>query len=221
MKKKILAGLLASATLVGICVTGGVSASAAQVDSQDTDVKVGFTEHSGPHPGNLAVRWSPFEFDFNSNNAVNAANTSLNEVKNNKKYLVVSDERAFASTNEWKLTGELGTLKTTTSDELTGAVLKFDTALHGYTGTKAPEEPGSIVAFGARSAVVSGANISIAADSTASPTNIMEDNGGGIGAYTGDTALEMSNIKLEVPGGVAKSGSQYSTKLTWSLEDAI
>ena len=44
MKKKIFAGLLASATVLGLFAAGG-TAFAAQVDNTDTEAGIGFSLH--------------------------------------------------------------------------------------------------------------------------------------------------------------------------------
>lgn len=50
---------------------------------------------------------------------------------------------------------------------------------------------------------------------------VMEDDGSGTSSYKGTTALEMDEIKMSVPAGVAKAGRQYSGTVTWSLDDTL
>lgn len=219
MKKKLLAGLLTSATLVGICIAGGVNASAAEVDNAGTEVGIGFTGHApGTTPGPLEIQWAPLKLDFHNANTVNTVVQDFPEITGTKKYMVVSDTRGGA-TDEWKLTAQLTELKNAANTEtLTGAVLKFDTALQGYQGTNAPEAPGSIIAPTTQSATGFAAGQTVAAGGAA--VKLMED-GTGSGTYQGQTAMEMDNIALEVPANVAKDGEQYSGTLTWSLDDVI
>ncbi|WP_240076674.1 WxL domain-containing protein [Enterococcus faecalis] len=49
----------------------------------------------------------------------------------------------------------------------------------------------------------------------------MKDAGTGGASFLGSTAMEMSNVKLEVPANAAKINQQYSGTLTWSLNDTI
>ncbi|ROX82769.1 WxL domain-containing protein [Enterococcus durans] len=218
MKKQLLAGLLVSATLVGIGLSGGLSASAAVIDSVDTEVGIGFTGHGGGTPGPLEIKWAPLKLDFQNANEVNTVVQAFPEIAGNKKYVVVSDTRAGA-TDEWKVTAQLTDLKNAKNTEtLTGAILKFDSALKGYEGVNAPEAPGSIVAPGARTATVPPAS-QVAAGGAA--VKVMEDGTGSVGTFQGASAMEMDNIALEVPANAAKAGEQYTGTLTWSLDDVI
>ncbi|MGG5329581.1 WxL domain-containing protein [Enterococcus sp. AZ163] len=215
MKKKVWAGLLASASVLGVCIAGG-TALAAEVDTHDTNVGIGFSGHTTP-PGtdDLTLKWAPISFDFGSSNTVNAAAQAFNEDTGAKKYVVVSDARTTGS-DEWKLTAELSQL-TSGSSTLTGATLSFDSVKKGYVGTAAPETAGSIITpTAAHTATVAAASQTLTPGATA--VVVMSD---ASVSYKGDTAMEMDNIKLNVPGGVAVEGKQYSGKLTWSLNDAI
>lgn len=215
MKRKVLLGLVSSATVLGICVVGG-TALAAEVDTHDTNVGIGFSGHTTP-PGtdDLTLKWAPISFDFGSSNTVNAAAQAFNEDTGAKKYVVVSDTRSSGS-DEWKLTAKLTQL-TSGSSTLTGATLNFDSEKKGYVGTAAPETAGSIIAPTlAHTATVASANQTLTPGAAA--VTVMSD---AASSYKGDTAMEMDNIKLNVPGGVAVEGKQYSGKLTWSLDDTI
>lgn len=219
MKKKLLAGLLTSATLVGICVASGIDANAAQVDSADTEVGIGFSNHGpGTTPGPLEIQWAPIKLDFHNANTVNTAIQDFPETSGNKKYVVVSDTRG-GSTDEWKVTAQLTELKNAAATEtLTGAVLKFNSTLQGYQGTNAPEAPGSVVPVAGQTATVAGASQTVNAGGTA--VKVFED-GTGSGTFQGQSAMEMDTIELEVPANAAKVGQQYSGTLTWSLDDTI
>lgn len=216
MKKKVLAGLLASATVLGMFVAGG-TALADEKDSHDTGVGIGFSGHTTP-PGtdDFTLKWAPINFDFGSSNTVNAAAQAFNEDTGAKKYVVVSDGRAETGAEEWKLTAKLTPL-VSGSSSLTGATLSFDSAKKAYVGTASPETAGSILAPSAsHTATVAGATQTLTPGAAA--ITVMSD---AQSSYKGDTAMEMDNIKLNVPGGVAVEGKQYSGKLTWSLDDVI
>lgn len=219
MKKKLLAGLVTSATLVGICVAGGLNVSATEVDNADTEIGIGFTGHGpGTTPGPLEIQWAPLKLDFHNANTVNTVVKDFPEITGNKKYAVISDTRAGA-TDEWKLTAQLTELKNAAATEtLTGAILKFDSALQGYQGMNAPEAPGSIIAAGARTATVSSSSQTVNAGGTA--VTVMQD-GTGTGTFQGQSAMEMDNIELEVPANAAQVGEQYQGTLTWSLDDTL
>lgn len=215
MKKKVLVGLLVSASVLGICVTGG-TALAAEVDSHDTNVGIGFSGHVTP-PGtdDLTLKWAPINFDFGSSNMVNAANQAFPEDTGAKKHVVVSDARAETGAEEWKLTAKLTQL-TSGSSTLTGAELSFDSEVKAYVGSAAPETAGSIIAPTGQTATVAATTQTLIPGATA--VTVMSDTAS---SYKGDTAMEMDNIELNVPGGVAVSGKQYSGKLTWSLDSVI
>lgn len=217
MKKKVLAGLLASATVVGVFMAGG-TALAAPVDSAGTDVGIGFTDHiPGETPGPLEIKWAPIKFDFGNSNKHTV--TSFNEASGLKKYVVVSDDRTPATANKWELSAKLGTLMSGATP-LTGATLKFDTDLQGYQGTASPEAAGSIIAPDvANTATVPAANFSLAQAGTAQV--VMKDGDGVAGTYRGFSAFEMENIKLDVSSNVVNAGKQFTGKLTWSLDDTL
>lgn len=218
MKKKLFASLLASATLLSI-FAAGIGANASVKDSEDTEVGIGFSGHIEP-PGTdpLTLKWAPQNLDFGSANAVNAAAAVFNEESGAKKYVVVSDGRPDTVGDKWELTAQLSDLKAG-SAQLTGATLEYSATKKGYQGTAAPEVAGSIIpATAAHTATV-------VASSTltqgAAAVKVMDDDGGSTSSYKGDTAMEMDNIKLNVPGGVAQSGKQYTGTVTWSLDDTI
>jgi hypothetical protein len=214
MKKKLLAGMLASATVLGMFVAGG-TALAASVDSKDSEVGIGFTNHGpGVNPGPLQIKWAPIKLDFGTTNST--AGTTFNEQSGLKKYVVVDDTRG-GGTDKWELSVGLSNLMSGAT-QLTGAQLKFDSVKQGYQGTDAPEAAGSIVAP-TGSAAVTAANFTLAQGATA--VKVMEDGTGGVGTHQGFSALEMANIQLDVPANAAEAGKQYAGKLTWSLDDTI
>lgn len=215
VKKKIIAGLLTSASILGVCTAGG-AVSAAEVDSVDTTVGIGFSGHApGPNPGPLELKWAPISLDFGSSNTVNTATEAFAEESGSKKYVVVKDERA-GQTDKWQVSAKLGNLMSGTA-QLAGATLKFDTALQGYQGDAAPESPGSIVPPEGTATTVVAASL----DQGASAQVLFEDGTAGSGTYQGASAMEMNNIKLEVPGNIAVAGKQYTGTLTWSLDDTV
>lgn len=219
MKKKLLAGLVTSAALMSLCVAGGMNAKAAVTDSADTEASIGFTGYGpGTTPGPLEIQWAPLNLNFHNANAVNTVVQDFPEITGADKYVVVSDTRGGA-TDEWKVTAQLTDLENAAATEtLTGARLKFNSTIQGYQGTNAPEAPGSVIAPGARTATVSAAAQSVNAGGTA--VTVMQD-GSGAGTFQGQSAIEMSNIVLEVPANAAVNGELYSGTLTWSLDDTI
>lgn len=220
MKKKIFAGMLASATVLGLCVAGG-TAFATEKDTYDTEVGIGFSAHTPP-PGTdpLTIQWAPISFDFGSTNTVNTAAATFNETSGANRYVVVKDGRAETGADKWELTAKLSDMKDG-AVQLTGATLSFDAVKKAYTGTgvEAPEAPGSIAAATPGHTAVVGGTQTLA--QSAAAVKVMEDDGGATSSYKGSTAMEMSNIKMNVPANAAQSGKQYTGKLTWSLDDTI
>ena len=220
MKKRIFAGLLASATVLGVFVAGG-TALAAEKDSHDTEVGIGFSAHTPP-PGTdpLTILWAPINFDFGTTNTVNTAAATFNETSAANRYVVVEDDRVESNADKWELTAKLSDMKDGTV-QLTGATLSFDAVKKAYmgTGAEAPEETGMIAAPTALHTATVTASQTLAQSATA--VKVMEDDGGGTSSYKGTTAVEMSNIKMNVPGDAAQAGKQYKGTLTWSLDDTI
>lgn len=220
-KKKLVAGLLASASVLGICLSGG-TALATEVSSQDTEVGIGFGEHIKGVPGDLEIKWLPKEFNFGSGHTPDAANSKSYSAEGAaKKYIVVSDARDdLPQYNQWMVTASLSKLQTTGGNELAGAELSFDGEVKGYAGNKAPEDPSSVIAADpAKHTAVVVASPTLAQGGAAE--KVMEDDGKGTSSYKGKTAMEMTNIKLTVPGGVALENASYTGKVTWSLDDTI
>lgn len=226
MKKKVLAGLLASATVLGMFVAGG-TALAAEVDTTDTEVGIGFAMHGPGGTGDLKIRWTPLELDFGSSNTVNTAVQDFDEQDEAggvHKYAVVEDSRDHTSGDvEWKLTAKVDELVSTSNPatKLNGAVLKFDTDKHGYQGTISPEISGIIPATASHTATMA-ANYSLTTGA-ATATEVMTDGdvGSSLTSFEGTTAMEMKNIKLTVPANTAKKGHHYKGDLTWSLDNTI
>ena len=228
MKKKVVTGLAVSLSVLGVCVLGGVSSYAA-----DTEVGIGFSTHTDPgDTGELKIRWVPTELDFGTSNTVNKTSNvdflEQDEVAGAKKYAVVEDSRPHDVGDpdvEWKLTASVSDLVSTTSPttKLTGAVLKFDTGMHDYSGTLDPGlASGGIAPAGSHTATIA-PNYAINADTTATATKVMEDGNiaSSVTSFEGNTAMEMKNIKLSVPANVAQKGHQYKGKMTWTLTNAI
>lgn len=227
-KKRLVAGLLTSATVVGLFAAGG-TAFAAEVDTKDTEVGIGFAMHQPGGNGALNLRWTPIELDFGKTNTVNTAIEDFaeqDEAGGVRKFAVVEDERPHGVTDpdvEWKLTAQMAELVSTSNPatKLTGAVLTFDTDKLGHQGTDSPEIAGIIPAIADQTAVMDPSYSLAAGASTA--TKVMEDNGdiSKTTSYKGRTAMEMKDMKLTVPANVAKKGHHYTGKLTWSLDDTI
>ncbi|MBO0410528.1 WxL domain-containing protein [Enterococcus hulanensis] len=217
MKKKLLAGVLASATVLGVCMAGG-AALAAEQDTVTTNAGIGFTDYVPGGTGDLAIKWAPGSFDFGTTNTVNASATAYNEDSGAKKYIVIQDKRAETNADKWELNVGLSDIKSG-SAQLTGATLEFDAAVQAYQGTATPESPGSIVAPTDQTATVT--NVKQVLNQGGVAQKVMEDDGSGTSSYKGTTALEMDEIKMNVPAGVAKEGRQYSGTVTWSLDDTL
>lgn len=217
MKKKLLAGVLASATVLGVCMAGGSALAADLPDTVETKAGIGFTDYVSGGEGDLAIKWAPGSFDFGATNTVNTSVTEYNEDSGVAKHVVIEEKREGAS---WELTVGLSDIKSG-SAQLTGATLEFDADVKAYQGTAAPESPGSIVdKTAAHTATVASANQVLTQGVNNQP--VMEDDGNGTSSsHKGTTALEMSNIKMSVPAGVAKAGRQYSGTVTWSLDDIL
>lgn len=227
--KKLLKGLVLSSSVLGMVALGGVTSYAA-----DTEVGIGFGTHTDPgDTGLLKIRWVPTELDFGTSNTVNkTANVEFVEKDTTapatgKKYAVVEDSRDHTGADvEWKLTAAVSDLVSTTSasTKLTGAKLKFDTDKHDYSGTLDPglASGGISAATPAHTAVIAG-SYTINADSTATATKVMEDGSisGSTTSFEGSTAMEMKNIKLDVPANIAQKGHQYKGKMTWTLTNSI
>ncbi|MGM0216279.1 WxL domain-containing protein [Enterococcus sp. AZ109] len=228
MNKKILAGVLTSASVLGVVAFSGVTSHAA-----DTEVGIGFSLHTDPGgTGDLRIRWVPSEMDFGTSNTANiTANVEFEEqteAAGSKKYTVVQDVRphgASAPNVEWKLTAAVSDLVSLTSPttKLTGAVLAFDTAMHDYTGTLEPGSPLGGTGSPAGQTATMESSYAISADSTATATKVMSDGkvASNVTSFEGNTAMEMKNIKLRVPANIAQKGHQYKGTMTWTLSDTI
>ncbi|MDT2659194.1 WxL domain-containing protein [Enterococcus hulanensis] len=217
MKKKLLAGVLASATVLGVCMAGG-AAQAAVKDTVTTEAGIGFTDYVPGGNEALAIKWAPGNFDFGTTNTVNTSATAYNEDSGSKKYIVIKDERTETNTDKWELNVGLSDIKSG-SAQLTGATLEFKATKQAYQGTATPESPGSIVApTSDHTATVTSTTQVLSQGVT---QKVMEDNGNNTSSYKGTTALEMDEIKMNVPAGVAREGRQYSGTVTWSLDDTL
>ncbi|MBO0459899.1 WxL domain-containing protein [Enterococcus hulanensis] len=217
-KKRLVAGLLTSATVVGLFAAGG-TAFAAEVDTHDTTLGIGFSDHSTPPgTGDLTMKWAPIKFNFGTSNQVNTVANAFSEESGVKKYVVVSDARAESGADKWDLTAKISNIASGPT-QLVGATLSFDTAKQAYQGVDAPEAPGSIIAPTLAHTAVVSANQTLAQGATA--TVVMSDDGSSTSSYKGMTALEMDNIELNVPANAAEAGKQYTGTLTWSLDDTI
>ena len=228
-KKRLVAGLLTSATVLGLFAAGG-TAFAVEQDNSVSEAGIGFAMHGpGTNPGGLEILWTPLELDFGSANAVNTAVADFaeqDEAGGVHKYAVVNDGRPHGSSDpdvEWKLTAKVDELVSTSNPatKLTGAVLKFDTDKHGYQGTVSPEIAGITTATVNHTATMA-ANYSLTTGALAA-TEVMKDGDAASGptSFGGATAMELKNIKLTVPANVAKKGHHYTGDLTWSLDDTI
>lgn len=221
MKRKVVAGLLASASVLGVCVASGVTSYAAE-----TEVGIGFSTHTDPgETGDLKLRWVPAELDFGADNTVNKTAAvefpERDEAAGSNKYVVVEDSRDHTGADlEWKVTAELSELVSTTvaTNKLPGATLSFNTELKDYTGTEDPVTAGIGTAAGQTATMSPSYTLNID-----TPMQVMKDDGDGsvTTSFEGNTAMQMKDIKLKVPANVAQKGNQYKGTITWTLADVI
>lgn len=230
MKKQLISGLLASATVVGICLAAAPAANAAPVAGGSTDGSVGFTGHvppTTPSGGDLDLLWVPGSFEFGNANTNSTAAKTYNATNGATKYAVVKDERNTNGTagtpNEWKLTAKATKLQDG-SDALTGAQYKFSgNVLKSYVSasgqdTEVPESAGAISAtLPAGTTTTAVANVVLPADGT-TEVKVME---AADPAVDGKYAAELNSIQLSVPANTSKDGKQYTGTIAWSLDDAI
>ncbi|MBO0451183.1 WxL domain-containing protein [Candidatus Enterococcus murrayae] len=220
-KKKLVAGLLASASVLGICLSGG-TALAANVQEEDTTVGIGFKDHDNPEPkGDLSIQWLPKSFAFGDANDVNLVTHSFPLKDTSEKYVVVNDARADDPvSDEWKLSAKLGKLTSADGHRLTGAKLSFNNEVKAYDGGTAHPDTTNVVAARTEHTAVAIATTTIDEDGTAQ--EVMQDNGKGGGhSFKGKTATQLSGMALEIPGSRAVEKQSYTGKVTWSLDDTI
>lgn len=182
---------------------------AESVDDSATLIGVGFGEVADL--GSLTIEWSPSELDFGKDN--NPLDKEFAEISGSNKYIVVNDDRMLV--NNWRLSSQFSYMHHAKSKAESFAVLTFDAAIKGYHGEVNPEEDESgIIDADGQTANLEDTSFTLFSGSTATALLTEE------GDFKGKTALEISNIKINMVSTVV-SETQYDGVLTWSLEDTI
>lgn len=220
-KKKLVAGLLASASVLGICLSGG-TALAQEKDKQDTTVGIGFADHiPGTEDGPLKLQWVPKSLDFGSGHEVNTAQFVFPLKDTSEKYVVVSDTRADADRIQWKLTAKLSDLTSSKGNTLSGSSLEFDNTMMAYSGTESPSSTNVVAPIAGQQSATVTASVSLDAGATTAKEVMQDNGGGGTNSFNGKTATQLSNVGLKVPANKAVEKQTYTGKVTWSLDDTI
>lgn len=231
-KKKLVTSLVTTSMLGGLLV-GGMSASAAQVDSDKTKVEFGFIkDYNPPKPapdGDITLRWTPKAFQFG--NAHTVVTTSLpktyeeiNTTGGVGRYVVVDDQRPDSAANKWKLTAALSDLNAGLT-RLAGAKIQIDLGLtqevYEYTGSNEPIDADVTVPVATSIAKAAATSITLQQPSDLGSSVDVAD---GLGSVTskGAFATKMTNIKLiDVDQLATYNGKQFSGNITWTLDDTI
>ncbi|MGC6768286.1 WxL domain-containing protein [Enterococcus sp. LJL128] len=212
----------------------GATASAQEVDRQDTEVGIGFVDAHipGTEEGDLQLRWVPKKLDFGKYNDINKKYQEFAEVSGNSYYVVVRDTRkddltgTVTDTNEWVVKaqlGELTALSGTTTKKLDKTKLFFTSKVHGYDGENDPNTDATTIKSAGAHATATGSTAPTAATSTeltvggASKALFTQKNQ----AASADWAASLEDIKLGVGGNVGEKGLHYTGTLTWTLDDTI
>ncbi|MGM0338862.1 WxL domain-containing protein [Enterococcus sp. AZ007] len=223
-KKKLVAGLLASASVLGICLSGGTALAAVQ--EEDTTVGIGFKDHTNPPPkGDLSIQWLPKALTFGEGHDVNTGVKAFDETSTTPKYVVINDGRAENGIEEWSLSAKLSKLVTSENHELDGAKLEFMNTKMAYDGgTAHPDTTNVVAARTEHTATILGNAGVVELDAgNATAVGVMQDKGDATktSSYKGKTATQLSGIKLSVPGNKAVANKSYTGTVTWSLDDVI
>ncbi|MBV7392278.1 WxL domain-containing protein [Enterococcus sp. ALS3] len=226
MKRKVLAGLLASVSVLGLGLSGTTALAATQ--ERSSDATIGFAEPE--IPGTLQFRHIPVTnaFDFGANNA---APTGSNGVfnKSDSAYIVIQEGRDEVVGNQWALSANLSQITNvaTSSDILSGAQLLFTGTSRDYNdltgdGMTPPTANGAISNQSNSTAIATTPNVTLnqASGSQSFPVELLRDGTSGASSTEGYSALEMSNIRLNVIADTANAG-QYKGTITWSLNDLV
>lgn len=212
-------------------------AKAEVVDSDTSDVGIRFNTDGpekpgpGPYKDNLALVWTPSEFNFGKQKPQANVATYSNTVADSQ-YLVVNDDRAATSGetthSAWKTTATLSELKATNGDETLSAKLTFGlSAPTAYdigevdedTNDYLPNPPqGNTSALPEGNNIAIGQNVSLEAGST-SATNVLSKTKAD--SYKGGVATTVDKAKLVVTDaqGSAAAGKSFKGKVTWNLDN--
>lgn len=218
--KKVLAGLVVSASVLGIGLSGG-AAFAAPNNNVDTDVGVGFTGSNEPNPNepedSLFLKFTPFSFDFGKANKTD--DRKVKEDTGSSKYVVIRDGRKLDGTQNWELSATMSQL-TSGSTMLTGATIEFDAEIREYVGVNnaVPEAAGSITSGPGETKAALETPKRVTLSPNGGDTLLLSDKG--TDHFLGSTTYKMDDIELNVPDTVS-AGKQYTGKITWNLNDTI
>lgn len=227
-KEKLVAGLLASASVLGIALAGVTSVDAAPKSGGVTDGSIGFSGHEQPVlNGDLDLLWYPKSFNFGASHDNTTAAKTYTAQNGETKYAIVGDNRVANGTtgspNAWKLVATASTLADGGAT-LTGAVYSFTgNELKNYVSasgqdTETPEATGAI-----DNALPGGHTVSASADVTlpADGTTAVDVMSASAGTIDGKYAAELNDISLTVPANTSQEGKQYAGTVTWSLDDTL
>lgn len=215
--KLIAAGILLSVTTIGT--------SAFAQTSGITKTQVGFSNSyipEGPE-GDLDFLWLPKSFDFKQDNTILNKTMTLNEATGVAQYVVVKDERTSNEDSAWSLSASANQLVDPTgSNKLsTSTKYKFKSDIKGYESIKGDnsEAPDEESVIGSSSAtMVAPTDTQLATDG--SRIKIMQAENKGANEARGKHALEMKDIKLEVPAGGVRNVI-YDGQIEWTLTNGI
>lgn len=226
-KKRIVTSLVATSMLGGLFV-GGLSANAAQVDSDKTKVEFGFIkDYNPPKPGpdgQMTLRWTPKAFQFGNANTLTTGVHDYEEINTTGgvgRYVVVDDQRPTTSTNKWKLEAALSDIEDSNSLQLDNAEIEITlgTQVYEYTGNNEPIDADISTAVAPSVALPSATTITLAQPADGGGTVEVST---GPGTVKGAYATKMTNIKLKSVNHLAVyDGKQFSGDITWTLSDNI
>lgn len=230
--KSVFTAALAATTFGSVIL--GATASAQEVDRQDTEMGIGFVDAHipGTEEGDLQLRWVPKKLDFGKYNDVNSKYQEFAEVSGNSYYVVVRDTRkddltgTVTDTNEWVVKaqlGELTALSGSVTKKLDKTKLFFNSKVHGYAGENDPNTDATTIKTASAHATATGSKVP-----TAVASNELTVGGASKVLFTqkdqaasADWAASLEDIRLGVGGNVGEKGLHYTGTLTWTLDDTI
>lgn len=221
--------ITASLAVAGGCLLAAMPASAAEVDSMNTNMSVGFgTETQTPSPtapgtNTVSLASVPSALTFGDNNSLQTGSGSqvINLQGGGKRYVAVKDTRT--GNNPWKVTAKASVLTDggTSKFEGTGNAAKVSFTSTGkvYHGSGTPGTGNNITALvGNADDPIAGGSVIVTADGSTTSAVIKSAT---TGSPTGGWASELTDIKLTIPKGIAYEGAQYTGTITWSLDDTL
>lgn len=225
--------LLASSVLM--MVDKPANAEVVSNDSSEVGIRFDTDGPNKPSPGpykdNLALVWTPSQFDFGKQKATANIATFSNTVIGDQ-YLVVNDDRDVegetdGTTSAWKLTAAMSELvsKDTSGAELP-ANLTFSLGdIQSYDIGDVDEETndyypnpveGNLGELAANSDTRVNKTVSLEAGNTTAVELMGKTQAN---AITGGFATKLSNIKLVVTTGVNAAGKNFKGQVNWSLDN--